>query len=180
MHRCLAKGCRRQAGKPQRLRFRCLRNRGFPLEFSIRSTFTFRWPDDFQEVVEWQWKEKVIPYWREAARFAREHSVRKIAFEMHPGFVVYNPWTLLRLREAVGDEIGANNDLSHLFWQGCDPVEVIRFLGKQGAIYHAHMKDTAFFPENLNHYGVLNFVFTTSELDPASETFDAVGYGHSA
>src|SRR5439155_9116159 len=89
---------------------------------------TYRWPDDFQEVVEWQWKEKVIPYWRETARFAREHGVSEIADEMHPGFVVYNPWTLLRLREAVGDEIGANNDLSHLFWQGCDPVEFIHHL----------------------------------------------------
>jgi sugar phosphate isomerase/epimerase len=58
---------------------------------------------------------------------------------MHPNFVVYNPRTLLKLREAVGEEIGANCDLSHLFWQGCDPVEVIHFLGKQGMIYHAHM-----------------------------------------
>jgi len=29
-------------------------------------------------------------------------------------------------------------------------------------------------------YGVLNFAFTTGELDQASETFRAVGYGHSA
>jgi len=33
----------------------------------------------------------------------------------------------MKLREAVGEEIGANCDLSHLFWQGCDPVEVIHF-----------------------------------------------------
>ncbi len=65
---------------------------------------------------------------------------------MHPNFVVYNPRTLMKLREAVGEEIGANCDLSHLFWQGCDPVEVIHFLGKQGAIFHAHMKDTVLFP----------------------------------
>ena len=83
---------------------------------------------------------------------------------MHPNFVVYNPRTLLKLREAVGEEIGANCDLSHLFWQGCDPVEVIHFLGKQGLIYHAHMKDTAFYPENVNRYGVLNFAFETKDL----------------
>jgi len=141
---------------------------------------TYRWPPEYASMQDWQWKEKVVPYWKEAAKYAREHGVRRLALEMHPNFVVYNPRTLVKLREAVGEEIGANNDLSHLFWQGCDPVEVIHFLGRQGAIYHAHMKDTVFFPENLNKYGVLNFAFTTSDLDSASETFRAVGYGHSA
>jgi len=99
---------------------------------------------------------------------------------MHPNFVVYNPRTLLKLREAVGEEIGANCDLSHLFWQGCDPVEVIHFLGKQGAIFHAHMKDTVIFPENCAKYGVLNFASEAKDLAEASDTFRAVGYGHSA
>jgi len=141
---------------------------------------TYRWPPEYAAALDWQWKEKIVPYWKEAAKYAREHGVHRLAFEMHPNFSVYNPRTLLKLREAVGEEIGANNDLSHLFWQGCDPVEVIHFLGKQGAIYHAHMKDTVFFPENRDKYGVLNFAFETSELDSASETFRAVGYGHSA
>jgi sugar phosphate isomerase/epimerase len=141
---------------------------------------TYRWPDEYAKMQDWQWKEKVIPYWKEAARFARDHGIKRLAFEMHPNFVVYNPRTLMKLREAVGEEIGANCDLSHLFWQGCDPVEVIHYLGKQGAIFHAHMKDTVLFPENVNKFGVLNFAFSTSELDQASETFRAVGYGHSA
>ncbi len=141
---------------------------------------TYRWPPEYAQMQDWQWKEKIIPYWKDAAKFARDHSVKRLALEMHPNFSVYNPRTLMKLREAVGEEIGANNDLSHLFWQGCDPVEVIHFLGKQGAIFHAHMKDTVFFPENVNKYGVLNFAFSTSELDSASETFRAVGYGHSA
>jgi sugar phosphate isomerase/epimerase len=80
----------------------------------------------------------------------------------------------------VGEEIGANNDLSHLFWQGCDPVEVIHFLGKQGAIFHAHMKDTVMFPANVAKYGVLNFAPDVASLPEASETFRAVGYGHGA
>ena len=92
----------------------------------------------------------------------------------------YNPLTLLKLRDAVGEEIGANNDLSHLFWQGCDPVEVIRMLGKQGAIYHAHMKDTVLFPDKVAKYGVLNFIFEKQDLKTASDAFRAVGYGHSA
>ena len=99
---------------------------------------------------------------------------------MHPGFCVYNPKTLMRLREAVGEEIGANCDLSHLFWQECDPVEVIRFLGKQGAIYHAHMKDTVLYKENIEKYGVLNFAFEPKEIPSASAIFRAVGYGHGA
>ena len=141
---------------------------------------TYRWPSEHAQMQDWQWKEKVIPYWKEAAKYARDHGIRRLAFEMHPNFVVYNPRTLMKLREAVGEEIGANNDLSHLFWQGCDPVEVIHFLGKQGAIFHAHMKDTVFFPENVDKYGVLNFAFETNDLENASETFRAVGYGHSA
>ncbi len=141
---------------------------------------TYRWPPEYNEMLEWQWKEKVIPYWKEAAKFAREHGVHRLAFEMHPNFVVYNPRTLLKLREAVGEEIGANCDLSHLFWQGCDPVEVIHFLGKQGIIYHAHMKDTVLYPENVAKYGVLNFVFEASDLPMASDAFRAVGYGHGA
>ncbi len=141
---------------------------------------TYRWPPEYAKAQDWQWNERVIPYWKEAAKYAREHGIHRLAFEMHPNFAVYNPRTLMRLREAVGEEIGANCDLSHLFWQGCDPVEVIHFLGKQNAIFHAHMKDTVFFPDNVNRYGVLNFSFEANDLALASETFRAVGYGHSA
>jgi len=141
---------------------------------------TYRWPEEYNQMLEWQWKEKVVPYWKEAAKYARDHGIHRLAFEMHPNFVVYNPRTLLKLREAVGEEIGANCDLSHLFWQGCDPVEVIHFLGKQGMIYHAHMKDTVLYPENVARYGVLNFVFEKQDLPLASDAFRAVGYGHGA
>jgi sugar phosphate isomerase/epimerase len=141
---------------------------------------TYRWPPEYGEMLDWQWKEKIIPYWKEAAKFARDHGIHRIALEMHPNFVVYNPRTLMKLREAVGEEIGANCDLSHLFWQGCDPVEVIHFLGKHGAIYHAHMKDTVMFPDNVAKYGVLNFASDLAGLPEASETFRAVGYGHGA
>lgn len=140
---------------------------------------TYHWPPDHAAALAWQWKERVIPYWKETVKFARNHGVRRIALEMHPNFVVYNPRTLLRLREAVGEEIGANCDLSHLFWQQCDAVEVIRFLGKQGAIYHAHMKDTAFFRQNVDRYGVLNFAASPADTK-GSEFFRAVGYGHGA
>jgi sugar phosphate isomerase/epimerase len=141
---------------------------------------TYRWPPEYAQMQDWQWKEKVVPYWKDAAKYAREHGVHRLAFEMHPNFVVYNPRTLLKLRDAVGEEIGANCDLSHLFWQGCDAVTVIHLLGKQGALFHAHMKDTCFYKNNVDKYGVLNFAFETKDLPEASETFRSVGYGHGA
>jgi sugar phosphate isomerase/epimerase len=144
----------------------------------VPNWITYNWPPDHAKALAWQWNERVIPYWQDTAKFAREHGVR-IAIEMHPNFVVYNPRTLLRLREAAGEEIGANCDLSHLFWQQCDAVEVIRFLGKQGAIYHAHMKDTAFFRENVDRFGVLNFDASPEDRE-GSEFFRAIGYGHGA
>ncbi len=141
---------------------------------------TYRWPPDYEEVITWQWDQVVLPYWREAVKFARAHGMKKIAFEMHPGFVVYNPYTLMRLREAVGEEIGANCDLSHLFWQGCDPVEVIHYLGKQGAVYHAHMKDTVIFKHVADQTGVLNFSADLAKSSQGSVVFRTVGYGHGA
>jgi sugar phosphate isomerase/epimerase len=140
----------------------------------------YRYPSEVGPMLDWQWKEKVIPYWKEAAKLASEHGVHRLALEMHPNFVVYNPRSLLRLRDAAGEEIGANCDLSHLFWQGCDAVEVIHLLAKQGALFHAHMKDTAMYPENVGKYGVMNFALDTSDLDQASAIFRAVGYGHGA
>ena len=141
---------------------------------------TYRWPPEYAQMQDWQWKERVIPYWKDAAKFARDHGIHRLAFEMHPNFVVYNPRTLMKLREAVGEEIGANCDLSHLFWQGCDPVEVIHYLGKQGALFHAHMKDTVLYPERVGRYGVLNFATNKEDRPDASDEFRAVGYGHSA
>jgi sugar phosphate isomerase/epimerase len=141
---------------------------------------TYRWPPEYDQLLKWQWSERVIPYWRQAAKFAREHGIRKIALEMHPGFVVYNPHKLLRLREAVGEEIGANCDPSHLFWQGCDPVEAIHLLAKHNALFHAHMKDTVIFKPAAARYGVLDFEAEPADLSPGPVMFRAVGYGHGA
>lgn len=132
------------------------------------------WPADFTTLLKWQWEEKIIPYWREAGGFTKEQGV-KLAFEMHPGFVVYNPETLLRLRESVGPVIGANYDPSHLYWQGIDPVASIRALA--GTIYHVHAKDTFMDPANIAINGVLDSK-SYSDLAKRSWTFRTVGYGH--
>jgi len=137
---------------------------------------TTPWPPEFIELLEWQWKEKVLPYWTEHARFARDHGV-KIAIEMHPGFVVYSPETLLRLREAAGDNLGCNFDPSHLFWQGIDPLAAVRQLGP--AIFHVHAKDTMLWQGNINRSGVLDTKSYKDEINRAW-IFRAVGYGHGA
>jgi len=137
---------------------------------------TCPWPDDFLTVLDWQWNEVVIPYWNEQAAFARSHGVRKIAFEMHPGFVVYNPETLLRLRSSVGPEVGANLDPSHLFWQGIDVIEAITTLGREDAIFHVHAKDTYVDQRNVRRNGVLDTKHYANVLD-RSWSFRTVGYG---
>lgn len=135
------------------------------------------WPDDYQVLLKWQWEEIVIPYWRNASAFAIEHGVPKLALEMHPGFMVYNPKTLLALRAAIGPTIGANFDPSHLFWQGIDPIVAIRTLGAQQAIYHVHAKDVYVDSQNSALNGVLD---TTPYADVGKRcwTFRTVGYGH--
>ena len=136
---------------------------------------TCAWPEDYVEILNWQWNEKVIPYWTEMGAFAKAHGVCHIAFEMHPGFCVYNPETLLKLRAAVGDVIGANFDPSHLIWQGIDPVAAIRAL--KGAIYHVHAKDTKIDQYNTAVNGVLDTKHYGLELE-RSWVFRTVGYGN--
>ena len=135
---------------------------------------TCAWPPEFSEIVAWQWDDVVLPYWRSAGAFASEHGVR-LGFEMHPGFVVYNPKTLLRLRAEVGEVIGANLDPSHLFWQGIDPIAAIRDLA--GAIYHVHAKDTALDAYNVARNGVLDLE-RYDDIANRSWVFRSVGDGH--
>ena len=139
---------------------------------------TCPWPHDFEHILDWQWNEVLIPYWKNTAKLAKEIGIKKIAFEMHPGFCVYNPATLLRLREAVGDIIGANFDPSHLFWQGIDPCEAIKALGGN-AIYHFHAKDTKIDEANTKVNGVLD-TKAYGDILGRSWVFRTVGYGHGA
>ena len=136
---------------------------------------TCPWPDDFGKILDWQWNDVLIPYWKDAVEFSKAHGVDKIAFEMHPGFCVYNTDTMLRIREAVGPEIGANFDPSHLIWQGMDPVAVIRALGD--AIFHVHAKDTKMDKYNTARTGVLDTKPYGDELN-RSWIFRSVGYGN--
>lgn len=140
---------------------------------------TTAWPSDFQYILDWQWNEKVIPYWCKEAAVAAEKGIHKIAIEMHPGMVVYNNATLLRLRKAAGPAIGVNYDPSHLFWQQADIMESIRELCLEKAIFHFHAKDTAFNGNTLRKNGVLETLLSDNVQDRAWN-FRSVGYGHDA
>lgn len=135
---------------------------------------TCAWPEDYLKIRKWQWEEVLIPYWQKTVETAKSCGV-KIAFEMHPGFCVYNPTTLMELRNAVGDTIGANFDPSHLFWQGIDPCEAIKYL--KGAIYHFHAKDTKIDAANTAYKGVLD-TENYGDILNRSWVFRTVGYGH--
>ncbi len=137
---------------------------------------TCPWPEDFSKAVRWQWERKVLPYWRQEAKYAESNGV-KLAIEMHPGFVVYNPETLLRLREAAGNAIGVNFDPSHLFWQGMDPVEALKEL--KDCIWHVHAKDCRLEPANVRRNGVLDTKHYSDEAG-RSWVFRTVGWGHGA
>ena len=137
---------------------------------------TAPWPPDALEVLNWQWEKKVIPYWKKHAKFAEGHGVR-IAIEMHPNFVVYNPETLQKLRQEAGPAIGCNFDPSHMFWQGIDPCAAIRALGE--AVYHVHAKDTRLYDMNIRVNGTLDAKPYSDEKN-RSWIFRTVGYGHDA
>jgi sugar phosphate isomerase/epimerase len=137
---------------------------------------TCAWPPEYAELLDWQWNERVIPYWSEQVAFVREEGLGRVALEPHPGFVVYNNETLLRLRREVGPEIGANFDPSHLLWQGADPVTAIHELAREGAIFHAHAKDTYLNTDNVRRNGVLDTKHY-GDIADRSWTFRTVGYG---
>jgi sugar phosphate isomerase/epimerase len=136
---------------------------------------TVAWPPETTEILEWQWDEVVIPYWRELARYAGERGVSRLCVELHGHQVVYNVPTLLRLREAAGPIVGANYDPSHLMWMGADPIAAIDALGD--AIYHVHAKDTRLEPER-------QALTSRLETRPATEAgarswnYVTLGHGH--
>jgi sugar phosphate isomerase/epimerase len=112
----------------------------------------------------------------QSARYAADHGV-KIAIEMHPGFAVYSPETLLRLREIAGPSIGCNYDPSHMFRQGLDFIAAVRILGD--TIFHVHAKDPQLYSANLPRTGVLDTKPYTDERN-RGWIFRTCGYGHGA
>lgn len=113
---------------------------------------TTSWPPETQTMLNYQWNEVAIPYWRDLAALGRQKGIR-FAVEMHGTQLVYNADTLLRLRDAVGDVVGANLDPSHPMWMGADPRMVARALS--GAIHNVHAKDSRLQPHVVAVNGLL-------------------------
>ncbi|UKS66669.1 sugar phosphate isomerase/epimerase family protein [Rossellomorea marisflavi] len=134
------------------------------------------WPNEYGDILTWQWEEKLIPYWKEMGKLAEENGV-KIGLELHGGFLVHTPYTLLKLREETSKAIGANLDPSHLWWQGIDPVAAIKILGQEDAIHHFHAKDTYIDQDNVNMYGLTDMQ-PYGNVRSRAWTFRSVGCGH--
>lgn len=98
------------------------------------------WPMSCQTMLDYQWNEVLIPYWKKTVELAKNHGIKSIALENHGAQCVYNAETLLRLRKEAGPMIGMNLDPSHHMWMGGDGVEMAKALGAD-AIYHVHAKD---------------------------------------
>lgn len=135
------------------------------------------WPEEYSRIKEWQWENRLVPYWKEIGELAEKYDV-KIGLELHGGFLIHSPHTMLELRKRTNPYIGANFDPSHMWWQGIDPVAAIKILGREGAIHHFHAKDTYIDPENLNMYGYLD-MNPYGRIKDRSWTFRSVGLGHS-
>jgi len=133
------------------------------------------WPPETQEILRYQWQDKLFPFWAEIVELAKANGVEKIALELHGNQCVYNVPSLFKLRDAVGPVIGANLDPSHLFWMGADPLIAAERLGD--AIYHVHAKDTFL---NAPVQATTSLLENGSLMDiPArSWSYITLGFGH--
>jgi sugar phosphate isomerase/epimerase len=142
---------------------------------STPNWITTSWPPETLKVLDYQWNEVAIPYWKELAAFARDKGVR-LAVEACGSQLVHSVSTLFRLIDAVGDDVvGANLDPSHLMWMGADIPTVIRALGS--AIYHVHAKDIRVERPNADRDGLLD----TLPIERAGErawNYVTLGLGH--
>jgi DNA-(apurinic or apyrimidinic site) lyase len=136
---------------------------------------TAPWPPEHAEALEYQW-EVAERHWSDLAAHAADHGVN-VCIEMHPNMLVYEPEGLVKLRELTNERIGANFDPSHLYWQGIDVPEAIRYLGERDAIHHFHAKDTALYEANARVKGYLDTAPYTDESN-RSWLFRSIGYGH--
>ena len=133
------------------------------------------WPPETQAILNYQWNEKLIPFWTEIVALANECGVERIALELHGNQCVYNVPSLLKLRTAVGNVVGANLDPSHLFWMGADPLAAAQALGD--AVYHVHAKDTML---NAPVQATTSLLENGSLIDIAARSWSYItlGFGH--
>jgi len=136
---------------------------------------TVTWPPEVTQILNWQWDEVAIPYWRELVKFGSNLGIDRICVELHGQQLVYNTETLLKLREAIGETVGANFDPSHMMWMGGEPLSAIRRLGN--AIFYVHAKDTRIDRDNSNPNGLLETKIDT-RVSERAWNYVTLGYGH--
>jgi sugar phosphate isomerase/epimerase len=112
------------------------------------------WNSDALDMIDYQFA-IAAKYWSEVDKLARDTDV-KVALELHPQNVVFNPATMRELIERTGaTNVGVELDASHLFWQQMDPVAVVKDLGP--LVFHAAAKDI-----RVNPYVAINGVLDNS------------------
>lgn len=127
------------------------------------------WNSASLEVIDYQF-EIAAKFWGEVDKLARDLDV-KVALELHPQNVVFNPATMRQLIKLTGaTNVGVELDASHLFWQQMDPVAVVRNLG--GLVFHAAAKDIRVNP-HVAIEGVLDNSFR--RLDPSENRVNLGG-----
>jgi sugar phosphate isomerase/epimerase len=132
--------------------------------------------EEWVQLLEWQWREVLVPYWKDLAAYARQRNV-KIAVEMDSGNSVFNVATLLKLRHVAGDNVGANLDFSGIFQLGVEPTAVLKKLGEEECIYHMHGKDIWIDPGNTAVNGLVDLT-PYSDLAHRSWSYADIGFGH--
>jgi sugar phosphate isomerase/epimerase len=133
------------------------------------------WPPECLDIVKYQWDEKIIPYWRDLVAYANNLGIRKLCLELHGHQAVYNVNTLFKLRDVVGETVGANYDPSHPMWMNADPLAAVRALGE--AIYYVHAKDTRVEPVPAGIDGTLE-ARAGDRIAERSWNYITLGYGH--
>jgi sugar phosphate isomerase/epimerase len=133
------------------------------------------WLPDLERIAEWQWRDRVAPYWAAISSFAHsEHPQLMVCFELHPGTFVFNFETFSKVSE-LGTNLGVNLDPSHFFWQSMDPLAVAQALGDR--IGHVHGKDTTLNQQRLALNGMLDNRWPNPP-DEMPWNFATVGRGH--
>lgn len=113
---------------------------GVDARASLPSWTVLPWETSSLDARDYQWNEVALPYWKDIQARSADVDV-KVALEMHPHNLVYNPGTMERLASEINaTHIGAEMDPSHLFWQGIDPVLAVKSLGD--LVVNAAAKDT--------------------------------------
>jgi sugar phosphate isomerase/epimerase len=127
-----------------------------------------------RDTLAWQWEKRLLPYWREHGKIARDHGLT-LCFEMHGGDLVYNPVTFMRLRDEIGPVAACNFDTSQMWFQGIDPVEALFVLGS--SVKHVHAKDTVIHDPLARTRGLMD---STSMEQPGNRawSYTIPGWGH--